>query len=156
MSGIDWNVELRKVERQFDGLPPEPSPAEVRARLAAEREAKQQQEVMGNAVMTWARLLLVVSLAGALKFWPYPRECGPGLFGYVATEGMLVIGALWVVVCTWRHRMVKTHALALMMVLGGLALLEIEILPRVGYAQIDTARPPQWWCSDWRPLQATR
>jgi hypothetical protein len=154
MSEIDWNVELRKVEREYDGLPPEPSSAEVRARLAAEREAKQKQDAMGDAVATWARLLLVVSLAGALRFWPYPRDCGPGLFGFIATEVVMVIGALWVVVCTWRYRMAKTHALALMMVLGALALLEIEVLPRVGYAKVDAASPPQWWCSDWRPFQS--
>jgi hypothetical protein len=156
MSEIDWNVELRKVERQFDGLPPEPTSAEVRARLAAEREAKQQQDAMGNAVATWARLLLVVSLAGALRFWPYPRECGPGLFGYMGTEIVMVLGALWVIACTWRHRMAKTHALALLMLLGGLALLEIEVLPRIGYARVDGANPPQWWCTDWRPFQGAR
>ena len=36
MSEIDWNVELRKIEREYDGLPPEPSANALRARRAAE------------------------------------------------------------------------------------------------------------------------
>jgi hypothetical protein len=156
MSEIDWSQELRKVERQFDGLPPEPSPAEVRARLAAEREAREKQDAAGNAVSTWARLLLVASLAVALVSWPYPRNCGPGLFGYLAKESMLVVGALWILACTWRHRMARTHALALGMLLTGLALLEIEVLPRVGYARAEAARPPGWWCADSRPTWRLR
>lgn len=156
MSEIDWNVELRKVEREFDGLPPEPSPAEVRARIAAEREAQQEQDAMGNAVTTWARLLLVSSLVGALYLWPYSRECGPGLIGYIGTEVVLLIGALWVIVYTWRYRMVKTHAIALLLMLGALALLEMAILPRVGYAKVDPANPPTVWCADWQPFFARR
>src|SRR5476651_1565311 len=74
VSEIDWNVELRKVEREFDGLPPALSPAEVRAKLAAEREELRKQNATGNAVVTWARLLLVVSLIVALKSWPYRSE----------------------------------------------------------------------------------
>ena len=148
MSEIDWNVELRKVEREFDGLPPALSPAEVRAKLAAEREELRKQNATGNAVVTWARLLLVVSLIVALKSWPYARDCGLGLFAYVATEVVILVGALWVATCTWRHRMAKTHALAMMLVLGALGLLEIEILPRVGYATISGAKPVRVRCAD--------
>jgi cytochrome bd-type quinol oxidase subunit 2 len=152
MSEIDWNVELRKASREFDGLPPESSPAEVRARVAAEREEQRKQDAVGNAVVTWVRLLLVVSLAVALKYWPYARACGPGLFAYVAAEVVILVGALWVVTCTWRYRMAKTHAFAMMLMLGALGLLEMEILPRVGYAKVSVTNPVTVWCADWRPL----
>jgi hypothetical protein len=152
MSEIDWNVELRKASREFDGLPPEPSPAEVRARIAAEREEQRKQDAAGNAVVTWIQLLLVASLLAALRYWPYERACGPGLFAYVGTEVVILVGAIWIFTRTWRHHMAKTHAIALMLMLAALALLEVEILPRVGYAKVSATNPPTVWCADWRPF----
>jgi hypothetical protein len=146
MSEIDWNVELRKAERAFEGLPPEPTPAELRARRAQEDLEQRRNEELSAAVGAYARLMLVASLAGALGFWPYARDCGPSLFAYMGAEGMLVAGGLWVAVCTWRNRMAKTHIVALAIVLGGVALLQMEVLPRIGYAKVDPAHPPQWRC----------
>ena len=31
VSEINWNAELRKIDREYSGLPPEPSPASVKA-----------------------------------------------------------------------------------------------------------------------------
>lgn len=147
MSEIDWNVELRKVERAFDGLPPEPTPEERRAQRAAEQQARQRREESAAVVGAWARLLLVTALVGALYSWPYPRVCGAGLFAYLGAESLVVVGGLWVAACTWRTRMAKTHILALTMVLLGLGLLQVEVLPRIGYAKVDDANPPQWSCA---------
>jgi hypothetical protein len=147
MSEIDWNVELRKVERAFDGLPPEPTPEELRAQRAAAQRARQRREESAVAFGAWARLLLVTALAGALYSWPYPRMCGPGLVAYLGAEALIVLGGLWVAVCTWRSRMAKTHGLALMMVLLGLGLLQADVLPRIGYAKVDAANPPRWRCA---------
>jgi hypothetical protein len=147
MSGLDWNVELRKIEREYDGLAPEPSPAALNAKRASERLAQLRQDAQAAAFGAWARLLLVAALASALGFWPYARECGAGLFAYMAAEALIVAGALWVVTWTWRWRMVKTHGLALMMVLYALALIGAQVAPRVGYAKVDAAHPQQWWCA---------
>jgi hypothetical protein len=147
MSGINWAVELKKIEREVDGLPPEPSPGALKARRAAELRAQQQQEARTAALGAWARLLLVMSLAVGLWFWPYARECGAGLFAYLGVEVLIATGALWVVSWTWRHRMPKTHGLSLLMVLLALVLIGIQALPRVGYAKVDSAHPPQWRCS---------
>jgi hypothetical protein len=143
MSDITWNAEPRKFSR--DGLSAEPTAEEIRARRLAE-EAKQRNDEAASVAGVWIRLFLVSSLAAGLNFWPYPRECGAGLVGYVVAQGVFTAGAAWIAFCTWRCRMGKTHLLALGMVLAGIAVMELQILPRVGYAKVDPSRPAQWAC----------
>jgi hypothetical protein len=144
---IDWNVELKKIERELDGLPPEPSPAELRARRTAERREQQRKEARHILLGVSARLLLALTLAAAMVFWPYPARCGAKLVAYLSAVAMVAVGGLWVTICTWRHRMAKTHAVALLIVLWGLALAAAQVLPRVGYAKSDASHPAQWRCS---------
>jgi hypothetical protein len=151
MSEIDWPLELRKLEREFDGLPPEPSPARVRARREAERRAQERRAARVRMLGATARLLLVAALAGALGAWPYVRACGPGLFAYLGAEAVVVVGGLWVAWSTWSYRLAKTHAAAMVLVLCGLALITAEVLPRIGYAKVDAKHPPRWWCGDRAP-----
>jgi len=94
-----------------------------------------------------ARLLLVTVLAGAVVAWPYSRECGPGLFAFMGAEGMIVAGGLWLMACTWRSRMAKTHGVALVLVLWGLMLIGHQVLPRIGYAKTNPAKPARWVCA---------
>lgn len=146
MSEIDWNTELRKVERQFQGLPPEPTAEELREwRLAEEREQRRKDEVNGAAA-AWTRLFLVIALVGALPFWPYARACGAGLYGFMGAEAAVILGGLWVTRYSWRRRAPWAHMTAFAMVLAGSALLAAEVLPRVGYANPDPARPAGWAC----------
>ncbi|MEX2154721.1 MAG: hypothetical protein WD825_15370 [Gemmatimonadaceae bacterium] len=147
MSDINWNAEVRKLEREFVGLPPEPTPGELNARRTAERRVKERQDAVNARIGATARLILVSALAGALYFWPYARACGAGLFAYLGVEALIPAGALWIVAFTWRHRMVKAHGLALLMLAGGLVLLAAQVLPRIGYAKVDAAHPQQWWCA---------
>jgi hypothetical protein len=147
MSEVDWNTELRKIEREFDGLPPEPSPAELRARRAAEQRAQQRRKERAAKLGVHARLLLVTVLAGAVVAWPYSRECGPGLFAFMGAEGMIVAGGLWLMACTWRSRMAKTHGVALVLLLWGLMLIGHQVLPRIGYAKTNPAKPALWVCA---------
>jgi hypothetical protein len=148
MSDVDWNAELRKIEREFDGLPPEPTPAEVRARRASEQRAEKRRKERAMVLGVHVRLALVVALAGAIIFWPYPRNCGPGLFAFMAAQAVIVGGGLWLMACTWRSRMAKTHGASLVLILWGLALLGHQILPRIGYAKTDPSRPATWWCAE--------
>ena len=146
MSQVDWNAELRKIEREFDGLPPEPTPAELRARRAAEQRAEERRKERAVRLGVRVRLVLVVVLAGAIGFWPYRRDCGIGLLAFVGAEGMVVAGGVWLMVCTWKARMAKTHALALLLLLSGLMLIGHQVLPRTGYAKADPADRMPWWC----------
>ena len=77
-SEINWNTELRKVERELAGLPPEPSADQVRVWRLEDQQEQRRRDAVNGAVGAWTRLFLVIALAGGLYFWPYARACGPG------------------------------------------------------------------------------
>jgi hypothetical protein len=146
MTDIDWATELRRIEREFDGLPPEPTPAEVRARRAADAREREQKAKRAAVRGTRARLCLVIGLSAGIVLWPYGRTCGGGLLAYAGAAMVIVTGGLWVAGRAWRLRMARAHGLALLVALWGLLLLGDLVLPRIGYAAIDPANPPAWWC----------
>ncbi|HEX7121510.1 MAG TPA: hypothetical protein VF178_04000 [Gemmatimonadaceae bacterium] len=150
MTGIDWKRELRKIEREFDGLPPEPSPAEVRAKRAAERRELQRKEERKAKIGVWVRLVLVTVLGIAMLLWPYSRTCGRELFTYLGAGAMVTIGGLWVATITWRLRMARIHGVAMLIAFWGVVLLGNEVLLRTGYARVDPVNPPTWWCGPGR------
>lgn len=148
MTTIDWNTELRKIEREFDGLPPEPSADQARIRRDAERRATERKQNVANGIGAAVRLSLVAALAASLPFWPYPKQCGEGLFGYVGAAGVIVLGALWVAAFTWRARLPRMHLLAMAALTWGVVLVGLEVLPRVGYAKVDAGHPATTWCGE--------
>ena len=154
MSEIDWNRELRKIEREFDGLPPEPPSSVKRTRQALEQMEKQQREQRFATIGTLARLALVVALAAGLYRWPYPRECGSSLLSFLGAELALVVGSVWVTVTTWRPRLPRRHALSIAMVVVSLALLAKEIVPRSGYVTMADGSAGTWACpgTRWVPI----
>src|SRR4051812_9938326 len=113
MADIDWNVELRKIEREYDGLPTEPAADQVRLKRAAEKRARDQQEATNAMIGGSIRLVLVALLAAAATFWPYPNRCGGGLFIYLWVDAVLFAGAIWVVAYTWRWRQPRMHVMAI-------------------------------------------
>lgn len=153
----DWSTQLKKIEREFEGLPPEPSPAfkklQSEEQKRAQERAKQRTAMIGGG----ARLILVAALGVALAFWPYENECGSGLFSYLAVELVIIVGGLWVAVSTWRARLPKMHILSLLIALTGLILVATEILPRVGYAAVDPKHPATFACPETpnAPLRTT-
>ena len=147
MSVIDWNSELKKIEREFDCLPPDASTPEGRERRAIERREKERVQQHTAAIAAWIKLALVTALAVALHWWPYPRACGTGLYAYLGAESVVVIGGLWAGAATWRARMPRTHILAMAAMLWGVGLLAIETLPRIGYAKADPGRTA-WQCAE--------
>ncbi len=147
MSEIDWNTELRKIEREYDGLPPEPSPAELRAQREAERLEREEADSRIAAIGASMRLVLVACLLAALWWWPYATQCGPGLLGLVATECMVVVGGIWVAAFTFRWRLATGHTVALLLVLTGLVLVAAQVLPRLGYVTITGMPATHWRCA---------
>jgi hypothetical protein len=147
MGEIDWKTELKKIEREFDGLPPEPSPEELRARRLAATRTQQARQTQNATLLVWARLLLVLALTSAVSFWPYFRACGFGLFAYLAAAGMIVLAGLWVSIYGWYYRMPIVHGFALGMVVWGGILIAAQVLPRNGYARVDPNHPPRWTCT---------
>lgn len=148
MAEEDWSVQLKKIEREFDGLPPEPSPALQKLRSEEERRAKERVQQRVAMFGAGARLILVFALFAAVSVWPYQTECGWGLFSYLGVEAVIIAGGFWVAITTWRYRLPKMHILSLAIVLIGLALIAAEVLPRTGYASVDPKHPPQTWCPE--------
>jgi hypothetical protein len=153
----DWSSQLKKIEREFDGLPPEPSPAFKKMQSEDQRRAQERAQQRRATISAAARLVLVFALGVALAFWPYERDCGSGLFGFLGVELMIVVGGAWVAFTTWRYRLPRMHILSLLIILAGLILLGVEVLPRVGYAAVDPKHPPSFSCPDTQtpPTQPT-
>ena len=101
----DWSTKLKKIEREFEGLPPEPSPAFKKMQSEEERRAQERAQQRAAMIGASARLILVFMLFVALAIWPYANECGSGLFGYLGTKAVIVAGGLWVAFTTWRARL---------------------------------------------------
>ncbi len=153
MTGIDWSAQLKKIERQFDGLPPEPS--ESTLRVKRENERRQHVRLKGREAVFGAgsRVVLVLSLSLAINAWPYGRACGVELYGYLTACAAIIAGGIWATVGTWRGRSPQLHAIALLVVAWGVVLTTAQVLPRVGYAKVDARNRPAWRC--WRPGQAS-
>jgi hypothetical protein len=146
VTGIDWSAQLKKIERQFEGLPEETSESELRAKREnewrADANGRDREAVFGAA----SRVVLVLSLSLAIAAWPYDRACGGGLLGYLAASAAIVAGGLWAVVGTWRNRAPKLHAVALLAMAWGVVLIGAQVLPRVGYAKLDPGARLAWRC----------
>jgi hypothetical protein len=145
LSEINWAAELKKIEREFDGLPPEPSPASQRAKVEWGRREEEERRQRRAAIGVYVRLALVVALVISIGSWPYSRSCGVSLFLYMASVSSVVIGGVWIAVSTWLNRMPRTHLLSIFIIFWGLALSAVEVLPRAGYAQPDPQREV-WSC----------
>jgi hypothetical protein len=144
----DWDAQLKKIDKQLESMsdsalipaaPKSAAPA-ARADVAAERASTR----------TWGaflRLALATALGVGILFWPYANRCGVGLAGYMVAVVAVAAGGLWSSVWTWRHRTARAHVLSLLLVAWGIVLAAIEVMPRVGYARTDAARPLGWTCS---------
>lgn len=146
MSHIDWNVELRKIEREYDGLPAMPSPAVIKARREREQREKEAVEARVTQLSALARLVLVVALTAALPWWPYATRCGAGVAALLGAYAMVAVGGLWVAAYSWRHRLAASHALSLAVLIGGLALVASQVLPRMGMATFTGVEASGWSC----------
>jgi hypothetical protein len=153
VTGIDWSAQLKKIERQFDGLPTPPTEADLRLQRENERREQlrklKRDEIFGAA----SRIVLVLSLSLAINAWPYDRACGAGLLGYLAAAAAIVAGGVWAIVGTWHSRAPKLHAVAILAMAWGTVLLAAQVLPRVGYTNLDLRSRPTWRC--WGPNQTS-
>src|SRR6266550_4527390 len=122
----DWDAQLKKIDKQLESMsdsaliPAAPKSAAPAAKAnVAEERAKTR---------TWGaflRLALATALGVGILFWPYPAQCGAGLFGYL----------------------VAIVVLSLLLVMWGLVLGVRELAPRLGYAKPDPTRPVGLFCS---------
>jgi hypothetical protein len=153
VTGIDWSVQLKKIERQFDGLPPDPSESEQHGKRETNRRSQQRGVQHESFFGAGSRVVLALSLSLAINAWPYDRACGPALAGYLAASAFIVAAGFWATMGTWRARAPRLHALALLAIAWGIVLISAQALPRIGYARTDPGNGPAWRC--WRPDQAS-
>ena len=144
MNETNWDLELKSISREFDGLPGAPVSSLDNARRAAEKHARQVRATRNAAIGTWVRAGLVAAVAGSLYYWPYARECGAGLFAFMGAGLVITAGALWVMALAWKWRLGRASAAGMVLVIASLAILASQVLPRVGYAKVD--QPKVWLC----------
>jgi len=147
MTGIDWDVELRKITREYDGLPPAPSTGELRARRAAEQRDQDRRQRVTSLVGAWMRIGLVAALAASLPWWPYPHRCGLQLGAYASSIVLVPFASMWVVGCTWQRRLARSHALTIALLVYGLAFAALRFAPRLGHADPTLVAPVAWRCT---------
>lgn len=85
---------------------------------------------------------LGLALAAAMPFWPYANTCSWGLMLYLSAALLVVVTGVWGAKLTWDARLGAAHTLALCTVFWGLTFVTAEVLPRVGYAQVQEP----WLC----------
>ena len=146
MTTTNWDSELKRIEREFHGLSPDPVIKLDGARAAADKHAQEKRVSRNAAIGVWIRLLLVAALAAGMYWWPYPYACGVGLFSWMGAAALVGIGALWAAVGSWQCRLARAHGTAMLLVIASLALIGSQVAPRVGYATVAGAAPT-WMCA---------
>ena len=92
----------------------------------------------------WGRVSLGLALGVMMTAWPYFRECGLPLFGYLGAVGAVVIAGGWIAVTAWKLRNGAAHILALALLFWGLVLTAEVLLSRTGYAAMQAT----WQCGE--------
>jgi hypothetical protein len=95
----------------------------------------------------WFRVLLALSLAVTMGWWPYSRECGLPLFGYLGAVLIVLVSGTWAAAASWGNRSALAHVISLTLIFYAIMLTGSELLPRTGYA----VRQASWTCDDLGP-----
>ena len=141
----DWDRELADIDKLMESGPPAlpaPPPSGGRAVGPSPPPVAPPSRPSGSAWPAWLRTGLAVLLAAAMTQWPYAHRCGLGTLLYLGAAGVVVLAGIWGAASSWRRRSAPAHVINLGVILAGLALVALEVAPRVGYAK--TALP--WMC----------
>ena len=161
---IDWSIELPKIVREYDGLPPEPArprprpqpqpqrrrPSKTEFRMERIQEIAAKYEFYDRlaALAVWPRLFLVATLAVSLFWWPY-SYCGFPLVAFLISNLMAMVGGCALTVRTWRDRMVWAFAGSMLVVVLAWTVIAMHTLPRFGYTPAG-GTAAGWTCSPTR------
>jgi len=134
VSDIDWNVELRKIEREFAGLPPERTRTQIRLQKIQEIAAKERFSEQLAMVGLWAQVALVAALTFSLFWWPYGRHCGFPLAAYLLSNVTVIVGGVVLAVRAWRDQLTKVFLGTAFCLLVAWTVIALHTLPRFGYS----------------------
>jgi hypothetical protein len=149
VSDIDWNLELRKISREYDGLPPERSRTQLRLQKIQEIAAKDRFLERLALVGIWVRVALIAALSVSLFWWPYGRSCGMPLAAYLFSNGIVIIGGLTLAVRAWRDRLLGAFLGSIGCVALAWTVVALNVMPRLGYAPAG-GTSVRWSCSTGR------
>ncbi|HEU5304545.1 MAG TPA: hypothetical protein VFU40_07870 [Gemmatimonadales bacterium] len=119
---------------QVEPVYSQPSSSRPTVVTAASTAPRLQEPTQSEVIGVWIRVILGLSLGIMMSSWPYDRACGFPLFGYLVAVLTVVLAGMWAAAAAWRFRSGLAHAVALILVLYGIALTTAELLPRTGYA----------------------
>jgi hypothetical protein len=146
VSETDWNFELRRIEREYQGLPPERTRTQLRLQKIQEIAAKERFSERVALVGIWARLALVAALTFSLFWWPYGRQCGMPLVAFLLSFATAIIGGVALAIRTWRDRMPWTFGGSSLCIIVAWTVIALNVLPRLGYSPAGGQRAG-WSCS---------
>jgi cytochrome bd-type quinol oxidase subunit 2 len=149
VSDIDWNLELRKIEREYDGLPPERSRTQIRMQRIREVVAKDRLAERLSVVGIWLRLVLVAALTASVFWWPYGRDCGLPFVAFLSANAMVIIGAFALAARTWRDRMAWPFMGSALCAVVAWTTIAMHTLPRLGYSPLG-GMGASWSCTTHR------
>lgn len=86
-------------------------------------------------------MALTALAAGAMTQWPY-AVCGLALAGYLAAVTVVLVAGGWAAHAAWRADMGAAHVVAILLLFTGATLGALQVLPRLGYAPVETT----WRC----------
>lgn len=139
----------RVVDRLLAQLPglkgaPEPAPPVFRSSTGEIRVATGRYVEPPTLIGLWGRVALGLILGVMMTAWPYFKECGLPLFGYLAALVAVIVAGGWIAVTAWKLQNGIAHVLALVLLFWGLALTADELLSRTSYAAVQAT----WGCGD--------
>lgn len=155
MDHVNWNSELRKIVREYEGLPPERSRTQIRLQRIQEIVARDRFNERLAIVGLWARLVLVVALAVSLFWWPYGHECGFPLASFLLSNAMVIVGGAAIAVRTWNDRMVWPFAASMLFAVVAWTVIALHAFSRFGYPSLGEAHP-RWSCTRVADVAAKR
>ena len=129
---------------QLPGLQGAPAPPPPVFRSAAKeiRVSSGRYVEPPTLIGLWGRVALGLALGTMMTGWPYFRDCGLPLYGYLCAVAAVVVAGGWIALTAWKLRNGVAHILALVLFFWGMVLTMDVLLPRSGYA----AASATWQC----------
>jgi len=128
LSSLGARQDLEQPPRHPNAAPPPRPPRTGGAARPAGGSTR------ADRIALWARVVLGISLGGAMTQWPYPHACDLPLLGYLGAVAAVPLAGAWIAFASWRLRSGPPHVLSLILLFWGIVLAAEQVLPRIGYA----------------------
>jgi len=124
-----------------------PTPRQVPTKFA---EVATSAPKRGRVAALWSGMFLAVALGVMMTQWPYPKDCGLHLLGYLGAVATVLLAGAGIAFESWRLRSGLAHVLSLILIFWAMVLAAEQVLPRIGYA----ADQASWRCVSTPPAKS--